>query len=1545
MALSSCDVAQKAGIKIINHPDVPEGAFVEDTKVHDEIFSSLGELKVRKTFNPIENNAPAIGVQRNIDNKGTVDTSDDTVSIRFVAAVSITGELESATAVWTRAMFDTSGTAFKSTANWPSTTAYNALATNGDPYTITDYNNACGGSYTHFVAYTMRNIPLNDYASYYFTAYLTLNDGSGETVSKVVATTIDQTTQFSFNAADTGYFAVKHTNSGFEKVASSGFDNNGHYHADFEGMTFGATDSFLIVNRGVNQFQVFGYDAAHAVDPLDTEFTQVGSSQFLDCSYERSYFIHLDEYNRISVEEAFPKTLYFKPNANWSDGASKYILTLKQEGESAKRIYELNRIGNTNTYQCDCFYTASMLRIAPIAFYKLPTGDSLDLLGKPSISNLGWPLDNDDLFTMNIGNNKGYWSLRTEADPVIETGNFTITDFTEPVEIHTPRQKEYLAYTGDYTQMATTDYPDGNQHISNSLPVDVDFDFNVPGGKEIDHYSVVYGKEADLSDGYEKTGDTTTAISFYNPYLGKNYYKLVAHFTDSTSEESEIHNFYVDATCPRNLTIDGMTNCRDMGGRLLESGGVFKQGIVYRTSGKNQSGLVMTEATTEEMINHLHLRNEIYIADRGSSYACNIQGAPVNNFYMDWQATDGSSNFSRNCEPLKKFFNFMADSSNYPVFFHCKIGTDRTGLCATMLCGLVGVPLNEIYQDYLFSNFGAISGKRYIGEAAGHDNILRYTEYIQSFPGDTFQNKVYNVLLSIGVSRATLDAVINNLTDGPRATGNDAGQLSAFGSQLTPNGVSVTQYDNSDYSNHPAEYYTLTDFSTSVSYTFNANRAYSGEIVAYVGNGNNSNSTRMEYAINLELDNLGKPIRNVTYRDAGMGQITTGYSRWMYYPVILGAVNLSAGEHTIKIKGNSESINIAGITILDASTGAHYDGGDHVVGNWTVTTPATCEHAGEETRECICGDAETRPIAQLDHNYGDWEITTAATCEHSGERRHVCSGCGHVETETIAKLNHDFDDPVIGYAATANYIATAGYNCSSCHTGALRWSASDYDALASTNDLLSYGSYIRFGSGAVENKNGAASTGSHAVYKINNPGEPLPSVGLSFYITNTNGSGGTAPVFNTISGDSAMGAIDNGNGTYTTTTKRYGLRVNGVEYFLGDDDYGNKSGVTDWFDWPVSFPLASGVNTIDVFAYAGYRAQLREFQITGLPEFENSHQHNLGSWQHDDLTHWKECTAGGCPSGEYYHFNEDYHNFGDINVTTPATCTVDGEGTHTCTVCGYEEDVVIPSTGHTWNAGVITTPATCTEEGERTYTCTECDATMTQSIPALGHSWNEGEITSEPTCTENGVRTVTCTRCGATDNRSVPKLGHSWGAETEHTASEEGQVNYYTSTCSVDGVTGIRIAATDGTFGANSSNKVGTPNGYIKLDGNNQSISYRFNYTGAATTAKIYQRAIFDSWTNAGNKTCTYSRNATGPQGCNFGFTFNECDVDMTATKDIEYQTMLNGGTDVGLGSGYSPMADCLIGEVQLVNGVNTFTYTRLASMNLLVHDYIIVIE
>ncbi len=193
----------------------------------------------------------------------------------------------------------------------------------------------------------------------------------------------------------------------------------------------------------------------------------------------------------------------------------------------------------------------------------------------------------------------------------------------------------------------------------------------------------------------------------------------------------------------------------------------------------------------------------------------------------------------------------------------------------------------------------------------------------------------------------------------------------------------------------------------------------------------------------------------------------------------------------------------------------------------------------------------------------------------------------------------------------------------------------------------------------------------------------------------------------------------------------------------------------------------------------------------------------------------------------------------------------------------------------------------------------------------------------------------------------TPAHAHDFSTETPVAAKGEGYVGYRTAECAEDHAKAIKIRALDGTMAEGSSNKSGTREGYLKLNSNGNSISYKFDYTGAATTAKLYQVGFMDGWSNNSEKDYTAKQNGQnlGPSGANFGVNWNTTEVTISAeTLATPFSTMLANAT-IDAGSGNSKAGPCYIGDVNLVNGDNTFTFTRYASYNLAVSDFMLVIE
>jgi len=106
----------------------------------------------------------------------------------------------------------------------------------------------------------------------------------------------------------------------------------------------------------------------------------------------------------------------------------------------------------------------------------------------------------------------------------------------------------------------------------------------------------------------------------------------------------------------------------------------------------------------------------------------------------------------------------------------------------------------------------------------------------------------------------------------------------------------------------------------------------------------------------------------------------------------------------------------------------------HQWSTWKTTTPASCTHEGEETRQCsVCQETETRKLKKTDHDWSEWKTTTKPSCTHEGEEVRQCKNCQKTESRTLAKTAHNTE--IVG--AKASSCTSEGYTgdeiCKDCH--------------------------------------------------------------------------------------------------------------------------------------------------------------------------------------------------------------------------------------------------------------------------------------------------------------------------------------------------------------------------------------------------------------------------------------------------------------------------------------------------------------------------------
>lgn len=290
------------------------------------------------------------------------------------------------------------------------------------------------------------------------------------------------------------------------------------------------------------------------------------------------------------------------------------------------------------------------------------------------------------------------------------------------------------------------------------------------------------------------------------------------------------------------------------------------------------------------------------------------------------------------------------------------------------------------------------------------------------------------------------------------------------------------------------------------------------------------------------------------------------------------------------------------------------------------------------------------------------------------------------------------------------------------------------------------------------------------------------------------------------------------------------------------------------------------------------------------------------------------CGGGGTKKCE-----DGKHKFGKWEETTPATCTVEGVQTRTCSVCGEKETKPIAAS-HTWGEWAVKTAATCAAEGVEARKCSVCQQEETRALAKIDHIWEEKD--------------------------TVAKVG-------------EDDVPYINLECSMCKAKGIRIAAAQAQFTFTNESKQSlktAPEGCVKLPSNGDSLLLKFN-VAEAKTGKIYQRGSMDYWytsSNENQKKTYYDENSGNTDAATKKGNFKvEVGTDVAALAEVElpddtsktYGDMLPaevGFTGVD-STDWSTIGDCIVGDVSLSAGINYIRFTRVDSYNLAVHDFDII--
>ena len=313
---------------------------------------------------------------------------------------------------------------------------------------------------------------------------------------------------------------------------------------------------------------------------------------------------------------------------------------------------------------------------------------------------------------------------------------------------------------------------------------------------ESSFYTVYLSENQTFEDAtVEKVFGYTPMLDLYNLLPGTTYYWKVKG--TYSGDESAVGTFTTEESKVRTIYVDGVSNARDLGGYETTTGKV-NYGLLYRGGKLNgtTSGEAITEEGKSEMLDSLKIKTEIDLRSTGDDggQTENAIGGGVNYIkiplgqyanildYETWSSLDKSEksgNFdANNKNAIKQIFELLADKNNYPIYFHCNAGADRTGTLALLINGLLGVDEQSLIKDYELTTISRY-GKRLRSSLTEDNKAFTETGVMQNDGGNyvamglfidslksaytdggDINEAIYNYLIEyIGLSNDTLDKI------------------------------------------------------------------------------------------------------------------------------------------------------------------------------------------------------------------------------------------------------------------------------------------------------------------------------------------------------------------------------------------------------------------------------------------------------------------------------------------------------------------------------------------------------------------------------------------------------------------------------------------------------------------------------------------------------------------------------------------------------------------------------------------------------------------
>ena len=212
--------------------------------------------------------------------------------------------------------------------------------------------------------------------------------------------------------------------------------------------------------------------------------------------------------------------------------------------------------------------------------------------------------------------------------------------------------------------------------------------------------------------------------------------------------------------------VEGMRNVRDIGGwNGLPTGRVFRGSepdCLKNDDPKKYHGLVVTDEGRRVMQDVLKIKTDLDLRSTKecphpeySSLGVRLVRVPISAY----------TNAFRSVKGYAAALRVFADPANYPIYFHCYGGADRTGTLAFLVEGLCGVSEADLSIDYELTSFCASFGIR-ARNAAKTYPFPQFVARLKEYPGKTLSDKIAAYMeTTLGLSADEIAAIRRNVME------------------------------------------------------------------------------------------------------------------------------------------------------------------------------------------------------------------------------------------------------------------------------------------------------------------------------------------------------------------------------------------------------------------------------------------------------------------------------------------------------------------------------------------------------------------------------------------------------------------------------------------------------------------------------------------------------------------------------------------------------------------------------------------------------------